>query len=150
MSSSLAEFMSLIYIFCQLFFQLFFLYYVRNSDTTDSRQHTSSGGCLLQPAGYTIKSKIGRRHHLTILPKIHILFRGAREAHDTPYTYMHSTAKKRWAVMTDDGSQPPIEQQATAVHRGPATRSWGGPLLLVLLGGVVMLLVFYTCMLSDV
>ena len=44
--------------------------------------------------------------------------------------------------MTDDGSQPPIEQQATAVHRGSATRSWCGPLLLVLLGGVVMLLVF--------
>ena len=44
--------------------------------------------------------------------------------------------------MTDDGSQPPIEQLATAVHLGPATRSWCGPLLLVLLGGVIM---FYAC-----
>ena len=48
--SSLAEFMS-IYFF-QLFFQLLFLHYVRNSDTTDNRQHTSSAGCVLQPAGY--------------------------------------------------------------------------------------------------
>ena len=29
----------------------------------------------------------------------------------------------REAVMTDDGSQPPMEQLATAVHRGSATRS---------------------------
>ena len=54
--------------------------------------------------------------------------------------------------MTDDGSQPPIEQLATAVHRGPATRSWCGPLLLVLLliGGVVMLLVFSICCLMSI
>ena len=62
---------------------------------------------------------------------------------------MHSTAKERDAVITDDGSQPPTEQLATAVHRGPATRSWCGLLLLVLLGGVVMLM-FSACMLADV
>ena len=45
-SSSLAEFMS---IFVSTFF---FLYYVRNPDTTDNRQHTSSARCVLQPAGY--------------------------------------------------------------------------------------------------
>ena len=33
--------------------------------------------------------------------------------------------------MTDDGSQPPKEQLATAIHRGSAKRSWCGPLLLV-------------------
>ena len=44
-SSSLAEFMSF------LFFT-FFLYNVRNADTIDNRQHTSSAGCVLQPAGY--------------------------------------------------------------------------------------------------
>ena len=65
-------------------------------------------------------------------------------------TAQDSTAKEREAVMTDDGSQPPIEQLATAVHRGPATCSWCGPLLLVLLGGVVMLsLVFSACCLMS-
>ena len=34
------------------FFSNFFLYYVRNPDTTDNRQHTSSEGYVLQPAGY--------------------------------------------------------------------------------------------------
>ena len=48
-SSSLADFMS-IFVF-QLFFQLFFPN-VRNPNTTDQRQHTSSAGRLLQPAGY--------------------------------------------------------------------------------------------------
>ena len=48
--------------------------------------------------------------------------------------------------MTDDGSQPPLEQLATVVHRGSATRSWCDPLLLVLLGEVVMLLVFSACL----
>ena len=57
--------------------------------------------------------------------------------------------KKREAVMTDDGSQPPIKQLATAVHRGPATRAWCGPLLLVQLVGVVALFVVL-CMSSDV
>ena len=33
--------------------------------------------------------------------------------------------------MTDDGSQPLIEQLTTAVHRGSVTRSWCRPLLLV-------------------
>ena len=129
MSSSLAEFMSLIYIFCQLFFQLFFLYYVRNSDTTDSRQHTSSGGCLLQPAGYTIKSKIRHRDHLTILRKIHIVIFAARARHATHRTHIqaqHSKGEREVVMMTDDGSQPPIVQLATALHRGPATRSWCG------------------------
>ena len=44
--------------------------------------------------------------------------------------------------MTDDGSQLSIKQLATAVHRGPATRGWCGPLPLVLLVGVVTLFVF--------
>ena len=91
-----------------------------------------------------------------------IIFRGARDARHTAHAC--TAQQKREAVvgvvvlalthcynavrghrtgsdnlMTDDGSQPPIEQLATAVHRGPATRSWCGPLLLVLLGGVVML-----------
>ena len=51
--------------------------------------------------------------------------------------------------MTDDGSQLPIEHLATAVHRGSATRSWCGPLLPVLLGGVVMLLVLSACCLMS-
>ena len=67
----------------------------------------------------------------------------------TTHTYMHTTAKERETVMTDDGSQPLIEQLATAVHRGSATRSWSDPLLLVLLGGVVVLLVFSACCLNS-
>ena len=53
-SSSLAEFMS----FSLFFFNFFFVSciipgtYVRNPDTTDNRQHTSSAGCVLQSAGY--------------------------------------------------------------------------------------------------
>ena len=49
-----AEFMSicLLNFFFQLFFPTFFLCYVRNLDITDNRQHTSSAGCVLQPAGY--------------------------------------------------------------------------------------------------
>ena len=49
-SSSLAKFMSVF--FFQLFFPTFFLCYVRNLDITDNRQHTSSAGCVIQPAGY--------------------------------------------------------------------------------------------------
>ena len=98
---------------------------------------------LCKARTHTIKSKVGHRDHLTILPKIHILiFRSARETRDTPHTHAQHSKREREPVMTDDGSQPPIEQLATAVHRGPATCSWCGPLLLVLLGGVVMLLVF--------
>ena len=77
-----------------------------------------------------------------------VLFVAARARCVTHRTHMHSTAKDREAVMTDDGSQPPIEQLATAVHRGPATRSWCGPLLLVLLGGVVMLVFSACCLMS--
>ena len=62
---------------------------------------------------------------------------------------MHSTAEERKVVMTDDGSQLAIKQLATAVHRGPATRAWCGPLLLVQLVGVVALFVVL-CMSSDV
>ena len=50
--------------------------------------------------------------------------------------------------MTDDGLQPPIDELAAAVHREPATRPWCGPLLLVLLGGVVMLVFFACCLMS--
>ena len=49
MSSSVAEFMFL-FLF-NSFFQLFFCM-IRNPDTTGNRQHTSSAGCVLQPAGY--------------------------------------------------------------------------------------------------
>ena len=49
-SWSLAEFMCF-FLPANFCFQLF-NYYVRNPDTTDNRQHTSSAGCVLQPAGY--------------------------------------------------------------------------------------------------
>ena len=49
-------------------------------------------------------------------------------------------------MMTDDGSQPSIEQLATAIHHGPATRAWCGPLLLVLLGRVASFVVGVLCM----
>ena len=45
--------------------------------------------------------------------------------------------------MTDDGPQPPIKQLAIAPHQEPATHAWCGPLLLVLLGGVVTLFVLF-------
>ena len=86
-----------------------------------------------------IKSKMGHRDHLTLLPKLHILiFRGARQTRDTIHTHAQHSKREREAVMTDGGSQPPIEQLAIAVHRGSATPLWCGPLLLVLLGGDVM------------
>ena len=45
--------------------------------------------------------------------------------------------------MTEDGPQPLTKQPAfIAVHHGPATRAWCGPLLPVLLGG---LSVFFAC-----
>ena len=49
-SSSLAEFISIF--FSQLFFHLFFLYYVRNLDTTDSTDstRTAQGACYNQLA----------------------------------------------------------------------------------------------------
>ena len=53
-------------------------------------------------------------------------------------------------MMTDDGSQPPIEQLATAVHRGSATRSWCGPLLLFCAARRGCNVVGFICMLSDV
>ena len=69
------------------------------------------------------------------LKNMFCIFRGARQTRDTPRSvHMHSTQERereREAVMTDDGSQSPTEQLATAVHRGSATRSWCGPLLLV-------------------
>ena len=46
-SSSLAEFMSFLFVFFNFFFLTFFSYCVRNPDTTDKRQHTSSAGCVL-------------------------------------------------------------------------------------------------------
>ena len=52
--------------------------------------------------------------------------------------------------MTDGGWQPPIEQLATAVHRGSATRSWSGPLLLVCAARRGCNVVGVLCMLSDV
>ena len=58
-SSSLAEFMS-ISIFDSIKkiyipgIYIYEVYIVRNPDTTDNRQHTSSAGCVLQPAGYHV------------------------------------------------------------------------------------------------
>ena len=51
-SSSLAEFMSIF--FFPTFFFNFFLCYVRDPNTADNRQHTSSAGCVLQPASTTL------------------------------------------------------------------------------------------------
>ena len=118
------------YVHCADFFFFFSFKKKKKDELCEARTHA-------------IKSKIGHRDHLTILPNIHILiFRGAREARQTAHT--RTAQQKREALMTDDGSQPPIEKLATAVHRGPATRSLCGPLLLVLLSGVV-LLVFCAC-----
>ena len=80
------------------------------------------------------------------------LFFAARARRATHHTHIHvqHSKREREAVITDDGSQPPIEQLATAVHRGSAARSWCGPLLLVLPGGVVMLLVFSACSLMSI
>ena len=77
-----------------------------------------------------------------------LFFRDARQTRDTPHAWhnMHSTTKGRGG--DDWRSQLPIEQLATAVHRGSATRSWCGPLLLVLLGGVVMLVFSACCLMS--
>ena len=52
--------------------------------------------------------------------------------------------------MTDDESQPPTEQLATAVHRGPATRSWCGRLFLVCAARRGCNAVGVLCMLSGV
>ena len=73
----------------------------------------------------------------------------AAHARRTAHTCPAQQKREREAVMTDVGSQPSIEQLATAVHIRPAARSWCGPLLLVLLGGVVMLLVFSACCLMS-
>ena len=44
-----------------------------------------------------------------------------------------------------------MKQLAIAVHRGPATRAWRGPLLLVLLSRVVArLFVFFSCCLMSI
>ena len=51
--------------------------------------------------------------------------------------------------MTRDGPRPPIKQLATAVHHGPATRSWCGVLLLALVGGVVTLFGVIACCLGP-
>ena len=100
------------------------------------------------------KSKIGHRDHFTILPKIQILFfsRRAEDARNVKRMTQHAQHSKRGreAVMTDDGSQPPMEQLATAVHRGSATRSWCGPLLLVCAARQGCNVVGVLCMLSDV
>ena len=119
----------------------------------DKRGWEKNGNELCEARTHAIKSKIGHRDHLTILPKIHIIFFSRRatdarhDAHDTTCTAQQK--REREAVMTDDGSKPPIDQLATAVHRRSATRSWCGPLLLVLLGGVVILLVFSACCLMS-
>ena len=82
---------------------------------------------------------------------IFFFFQGTRQTRDTSHARhnMHSTANTE-AVMTDDGSQPPIEQLAIAVHRGSATRSWCGPLLLVCAARRGCNVVGVLCMLSDV
>ena len=83
----------------------------------------------------------------SILPSTGDYF--SRRARHTA-THMHSnTTEEKEVVMADDEPQPPIKQPATAVHHRPATRPWCGPVLLVLLGGVVALLVFFACCLMS-
>ena len=107
-----------------------------------------NGHELYEVRTHAIKSKIGHRDHLTILPKIHV--RIFRETRDRQHTHTCTAQHKREAVVTDDGSQPPIEQLATAVHRGSATRSWCGPLLLVCAARRGCNVFGVLCMLSDV
>ena len=52
--------------------------------------------------------------------------------------------------MADDGSQPLKEQLTTAVHRGLATRSWYGSLLLVCAARRGCNVVGVLCMLFDI
>ena len=61
-SSSLAEFMYFSFFFSNFFsnFFNFFWCYVSNPDTTHNRQHTSSAGCVLQPAGYQRYTRLPR------------------------------------------------------------------------------------------
>ena len=101
---------------------------------------------LCEARAHAIKSKISHRDHLTVLPKIHILI--FRETRDTPHKHTCTAHHKIEAVITDDRSRPPLEQLASSVHRGPATRSWCGPLLLVLISGVVMLVFSACCLMS--
>ena len=85
------------------------------------------------------KFKIGHCDHFDITKDPHSYFsRRAPNARHTAHMHSCTAQQNREAVMTDDGSQPPTEQLATAVYRGSATPLWRGPLLLVLLGGVVM------------
>ena len=100
---------------------------------------------LCEARSHAIKSKIGHRDHLTVLPNIHILIFAVHALH-TAHT--RTAQRKREAVMTDDGSEPPIEQLATAVHRGPATRSWWPAAACAARRGCNVLGVLY--MLSDV
>ena len=51
-SSSLADSCLFVHFSTFCFSFCFVLQYVRNPDTRDKRQHTSSRGCVLQPAGY--------------------------------------------------------------------------------------------------
>ena len=52
-SSSLAEVMSFSFFFPTFFFNFFFVLCIFVTQTPqDNRQHTSSAGCVLQPAGY--------------------------------------------------------------------------------------------------
>ena len=75
-SSSLAKFMSIS--FFQLFLSTFFLYYVRNPDTTDNRQRTSSAGCVLQPAGHNAIQSAAyqpsrKQHHTRAVVCLHCI-----------------------------------------------------------------------------
>ena len=81
------------------------------------------------------KSGIVTKYQCYLVP----IFRGA---HDTPHT---AAQHKREVVITDDGPQTPIKQLATAEHHRPTKRDWCGPLLLVLLGGIVTFFVFFAC-----
>ena len=70
-------------------------------------------------------------------------------------TVVSNSRREREVVMTADGQEPPTKKLAIAVPHGPATSARCGPLLLVLLGGVVTLrrgsnVVCVFCMLSDV
>ena len=110
-----------------------------------------NGHELYEARTHAIKSKIGHRDQLTILPKMRFLFfRGARQTRDTArVTHAQHNEREREAVMTDDGSQPPIEQLATAVH-GSTPLSWCSPMLLVCAARRGCIVVGVLCILSDV
>ena len=73
--------------------------YVHNTkpNILGKKSFKKNGHELCEARTHAIKSKIGHRDHLTILPKIHILFfHRASQTRDTSHAWhnMHSTAKE--------------------------------------------------------